>query len=176
MKKQTLLLNVFILTIAMSASLTELYANDRKLILFHNFEWKTSMETFKAKMGNPVHMAEADGFQSLIYEKIPIAGYNTYMVAYFSKNGLEGGAYYFDTKDMEDLKKCYTNVQNSLISQYGAVPPAPAGRYETMLRETRLYQTCWNMPDGYVLLKVNTQINDPVTLWVSFPTLTKMLD
>ena len=173
MKKLVFLLTAIFLTIAAS---TALYATEKPVISFHNFEWKTSMTAFKAKMGNPVHTAQANGFQSLVYEKIQIAGYDAYMVAYFSKNGLEGGAYYFDTKDMEELKKCYTAVQNEMITQYGPVPPAPAGRYDVMLRETRPYQTCWDLPNGYVLLKVNTKTNDPVTLWISFPTLTKMLD
>jgi len=173
MKKLLFILTAVLLTSAMSAAL---YAKEKANISFHNFEWKTSMTAFIAKMGNPVHTAEANGFQSLIYEKIPFAGYNTYMIAYFSKNGLEGGAYYFDTKNMDELKKCYSTVQSELITHYGQVPPAPAGRYDVMLRETRTYQTCWNLPDGYVLLKVNTKTNDPVTLWVSFPTLTKMLD
>jgi len=173
MKKLLFILTAILMTTAIS---TSLYAKEKSAVSFHNFEWKTSMAAFKAKMGNPVHTAEANGFQSLIYDKVSMAGYNAYMVVYFSKNGLEGGAYYFDTKDMEDLKRCYTTVQSELITHYGQVPPAPAGRYDVMLRETRMYQTCWNLPDGYVLLKVNTKTNDPVTLWVSFPTLTKMLD
>ena len=153
-----------------------LFAREEGEITFHNFPWKTSIETFKARMGNPVHIEEFNGFQSLIYENIPVAGYRAFMVAYFSRNGLEGGAYYFDTKNLEELVRCYRAVQTELVAQFGPTPPPPAGRYEELLRELRAYETCWNLPSGYIHLKVNTLRSDPVTLWISFPTLTAMLD
>jgi hypothetical protein len=153
-----------------------LYAQEEVTVKFHNFPWGTSIEAFKTKMGNPVHVETFNGFQSLIYENISIAEYRAFMVVYFSKKGLEGGAYYFDTNNLEELMKCYTAVQNDLITQYGATPPPPAGRYEKLLAEMRAYETCWDLPSGYIHLKVNTRRNDPVSLWISFPTLTKILD
>jgi hypothetical protein len=151
-----------------------LYAQEEVTVKFHNFAWGTSIEEFKAKMGNPVHVETMNGFQSLVYEKITVAEFPAYMVAYFSKKGLEGGAYYFDTNNLEELQKCYTAVQDDLANQYGTTPPS--GRYEKLLREMRVYESCWDLPSGYIHLKVNTRKSDPVTLWVSFPTLTKMLD
>ena len=145
-------------------------------VKFHNFDWGTSLVAFKAKMGNPVHVENMNGYQSLIYDNVSVAGYKAYMVAYFSKKGLEGGAYYFDTNNLEELQKCYTAVLDDLVIQFGATPPAPAGRYEKLLTEMRTYESCWDLPTGYIHLKVNTRKSDPVTLWISFPTLTKMLD
>jgi hypothetical protein len=155
---------------------TALYAQEEVTVKLQNFSWGTSIEAFKAKMGNPVHVETFNGFQSLIYENVPVAEYRSYMVVYFSQKGLEGGTYYFDTKNLEELMKCYTAVQNDLITQYGATPPPPSGRYEKLLAEMRAYETCWNLPSGYIHLKVNTRRSDPVTLWISFPTLTKILD
>ncbi|MDR2542850.1 MAG: hypothetical protein LBC80_05310 [Treponema sp.] len=162
---------IFVLLIS-----TALFAGDEVTVSFHNFPWKTSMEAFKARMGNPVHTEEFNGFQSLVYEDVSMSGYKAYMVAYFSKNGLEGGAYYFNTNNLEELMMCYAAVQRELVAQFGPTPPAPAGRYEELLRELRAYETCWNLPGGYVHLKVNTRRSDPVTLWISFPTLTSLLD
>ena len=149
---------------------------DRAAMSFHSFSWKTSLEAFKARMGNPVHTEEANGFQSLIYENVPMAGFRAFMVAYFSNNGLEGGAYYFNTSNLEELMMCYDSVQRELVGLLGTPPPPPQGRYEPLLREMRTYETCWNLPEGFVHLKVNTRRSDPVTLWISFPTLTSMLD
>jgi len=149
-------------------------AKEEVTVKFHNFAWGTSIVAFKAKMGNPVHVESMNGFQSLIYDNITIAGYKAYMVAYFSKKGLEGGAYYFDTENLEELQKCYTAVQDDLVTKYGIAPPS--GRYEPLLKEMRAYESCWDLPSGYIHLKVNTRKSDPVTLWISFPTLTKILD
>jgi len=151
-------------------------AKEEVTVKFHNFDWGTSLTAFKAKMGNPVHVENMNGFQSLVYDNITIAGFKAYMVAYFSQKGLEGGAYYFDTNNLEELQKCYTAVQDDLVKQYGATPPAPAGRYERLLAEMRTYESCWDLPSGYIHLKVNTRRSDPVTLWISFPRLTKILD
>jgi hypothetical protein len=154
-----------------------LYAQEEEItVKFHNFPWGTSIEAFKTRMGNPVHVETNNDFQSLVYENISVAGFRAFMVVYFSKKGLEGGAYYFDTINLEELMMCYTAVQNDLIAKYGAAPPPPAGRYEKLLAEMRTYESCWNLPSGYIHLKVNTRRNDPVTLWISFPTLTGMLD
>jgi hypothetical protein len=166
-------LSIFICVSFMTMTL---YAQEEVTIKFHNFLWGTSIEAFKAVMGNPVHVENKNGFQSFVYENISFAGYRAFMVVYFSQKGLEGGAYYFDTNNLEELMLCYTAVQNELIALYGATPPPPAGRYEKLLTEMRTYETCWNLPSGYIHLKVNTRRSDPVTLWISFPTLTRILD
>jgi len=167
------------MTMAMTMAITlyaQTEANEEVTVKFHNFTWETSIAAFKAVMGNPVHVETFNGYQSLIYENINVAGYKAYMVAYFSKKGLEGGAYYFDTNNLEELTMCYTAIQNDLVTQYGDTPPPPAGRYEKLLNEMRVYESCWDLPSGYIHLKVNTRKSDPVTLWISFPTLTKILD
>jgi len=169
MKKMPFIIIAFLMTAA-------LFAQDETVVSFHNFSWGTSLDAFKARMGNPAHIEESSGIQSLIYENVPMAGFRAFMVAYFSKSGLEGGAYYFNTSSLEDLMKCYDSVQKELVAMIGPTPPPPAGRYEELLREMRVYETCWNLPGGYVHLKVNTRRSDPVTLWISFPTLTAMLD
>ncbi|MCL2440126.1 MAG: hypothetical protein FWD14_00105 [Treponema sp.] len=155
---------------------TALFAQNQTNVSFHNFPWGTSLEAFKARMGNPVHVEEANGFQSLIYENVPMAGFRAFMVVYFSRNGLEGGTYYFNTENLEELMRCYASVQKELVEQFGPTPPAPAGRYEELLREMRVYETCWDLPSGYIHLKVNTRRSDPVTLWISSPALTSLLD
>jgi len=169
-------LPIFICTLFMTTALyAQTQAQEEVTVKLHNFAWGTSIEAFKAKMGNPIHVETSNGFQSLIYKDISVAGYNAFMVAYFSKKGLEGGAYYFDTNNLEELMKCYTAVQDDLITLYGSAPPS-AGRVEKLLAEMRTYESCWELPSGYIHLKVNTRKSDPVTLWISFPTLTKILD
>jgi len=172
MKKLPLLILTLLIAAVIPASLC---AQNPVNVVFHNFAWGTSMRDFTARMGTPVHTEEINGFRSLLYTNVPMAGYRTFMVAYFSQNGLEG-AYYFNTNDTEEMMRCYTAVQTELVAQFGRTPPPPAGRYEELLREMRVYETCWNLPNGYVHLKVNTRRSDPVTLWISFPALTEMLD
>jgi len=143
---------------------------------FHDFPWGTSVEAFKAKMGNPVHTDEVNGLHSLIYENVKVSGFSAYMLAFFSRNGLEGGTYYFDTNNIDELRQCYINLQTELVSTYGETllydeMSGPRGQ-----RERRTYETSWNLPSGYIYLKVNTRTNDPVTLWYSSPALTKRLN
>jgi len=145
-------------------------------VSFHNFSWGTSLDAFKARMGNPAFSEESGGFLSLIYENVSMAGYRAFMVAYFSGSGLEGGMYYFNTVSLEEMMMCYDAVQRELITHFGSPPPPPAGRYEPLLREMRSYETCWILQEGYIHLKINTRTGDPVTLWISFPTLTEILD
>ena len=92
------------------------------------------------------------------------------MLAYFSQNGLEGGTYYFHTFSLDELIKCYTDVQKELLERYG-----PTTLRDGIIREMRPYETSWNLPGGYVYLKVNTRQNEPVTLWYSSPALTRRL-
>ena len=122
-------------------------------------------------MGNPVNTDQVNGLQSLIYENIPVSGYRAFMVAFFSNNGLEGGTYYFDTANLEESMNCYTSLQRELVAQFGETR-----LYEVLLRELRTYETSWNLPSGYIYLKLNTRTNDPVTLWYSSPSLTRRLN
>jgi hypothetical protein len=155
---------------------TAILTGNEVIVTFHNFPWGTSMETFTARVGNPAHVEEYNGIRSLVYDNISMAGFSAFMVVYFSQNGLEGGAYYFDTIGLEELMMCYMAVQRELVAQFNHPPPAPEGRFEELLPEMRVYESAWILPTGYIHLKVNTRTSDPVTLWISFPTLTAMLD
>jgi len=147
-----------------------LYAEDDVEVVFHNFAWGTSREAFIAKMGKPVHTDEINGLQSLVYNNLIVSGYPAFMVVYFSKNGLEGGTYYFHTFNLDELMKCYTDVQNELIGKYG-----PTRLSDRIIKEMRPYETSWDLKNGYIYLKVNTRKNEPVTLWYSSPELTKQM-
>ena len=160
-------LPLIIITLLM---ITALSAEGEVTVRFHNFPWGTSMEEFKVRMGNPAHTDTFNGLQSLIYENISMSGYRAFMVAYFSPSGLEGGTYYFDTSNLEELMNCYTDIQRDIVRQYGETM-----LYEVLLRELRLYESSWNLPTGYIYLKTNTRWHDPVTLWFSSPALTRLL-
>jgi len=139
-------------------------------VSFHNFPWGTSLQEFKAKMGEPVFVETDNGIQSLLYENIQISGYPVFMLAYFSRNGLEGGAYYFNTFTIDELRICYTTVQNELLQKFG---PAPICL--PILKEAFPYITYWDLSNGHILLRVDTRINEPVTLWYSSPGLTEIV-
>ena len=174
MKRLVLFLFVLLMTAALFA---QAGGNpDSSVITFHGFTWGTSIDAFKARMGNPAFTEDSGGFHSLVYENVQFAGNRAFMVAYFSGSGLEGGMYYFNALGLEEIMFCYDSVQKELVTHYGSTPPAPAGRYEPLMREMRSYETCWILPGGYIHLRVNTRTGDPVTLWVSFPTLTEILD
>lgn len=128
------------------------------------------MEEFTSKMGKPAYQEEANGLSSLIYEGIEISGYPTYMLVYFSKTGLEGGTYYFLTYSQDELIKCYKDMQKELLEKYG-----PTSLCDGIIKERRPYETSWNLNGGFVYLKVNTRLHEPVTLWYSSPSLTKKL-
>jgi hypothetical protein len=147
-----------------------LYAEDDVDVAFHNFAWGTSRDAFTAKMGKPVHTDEINGLQSLVYDNLIVSGYPAFMVAYFSKNGLEGGTYYFHTFSLDELMKCYTDVQKELTEKYG-----PTRLRDEIIKEMRPYETSWDLKSGYIYLKVNTRRNEPVTLWYSSPALTKQM-
>jgi hypothetical protein len=147
---------------------TEVYETN---VSFRDFSWGTSFEDFSKRMGNPVAQEENNGLRSLVYENIEVLGFPTYMVVYFSENGLEGGTYYFLTYNLDELMGCYNAVRQDLRSRYG-----PTYLFDGIIREMRPYECSWKLPGGYVYLKVNTRIsNDPVTLWCSSPSLTKRL-
>jgi hypothetical protein len=148
-----------------------LYAETDIEVRFHDFPWGTSIETFKAKMGAPAFIDEINGLQSLVYDNLVVSGFPAFMLAYFSKSGLEGGTYYFNTNSLDDLMKCYTDVQNELLEKYG-----PTNLCDGIIKEMRPYETSWkDLDTGYVYLKVNTRQNEPVTLWYSSPALTEKL-
>jgi len=150
-----------------------LYANETPTdpdVKFHNFAWGTSIKDFTAKMGRPVHTEERDGMQSLVYDNIMVSGYPVFLLAYFSKNGLEGGTYYFHTFSLDELIQCYKTVQKELLDKYGFTKIC-----DGIIRELRPYESSWNLKNGLVYLKVNTRQNEPVTLWYSSPAFTKSL-
>jgi len=151
---------------------TFLYAQEGSTeILFHGFPWGTSIQEFKARMGEPAHVEEVNGLQSFVYQDIRVFGFSAFMVVFFSANGLEGGTYYFDTAGIEELMRAYADIQAELLAMYG-----PTLLYEELRREMRTYETSWNLPSGYVYLKINTRWwNEPVTLWLSSPALTRKL-
>ena len=166
-------LPVIIIVLFIISTLIPAYAQEvsRVNVVFHNFSWGTSLQDFKVKMGEPAHVENNNGLQSLVYENIDMSGYPAYMIAYFSRNGLQGGTYYFKTKSVEELIKCYTKVQSELRAAYG-----PTLLYEAIMREMRVYESSWNFPSGYIYLKINTRwLDEPVTLWYSSPELTKIL-
>ena len=147
-----------------------LFAQENTSVVFHDFPWGTSIEAFTARMGKPVSMEEVNGLKSLVYDNLVISGYQAFMLVYFSKNGLEGGTYYFHTFNLDELIQCYKTVQKELLDKYG-----PTMLCDGIIKEMRPYESSWNLKSGYVYLKVNTRKNEPVTLWYSSPALTRMI-
>jgi hypothetical protein len=139
-------------------------------LTFRNLPWGTSMEEVIKKMGKPISQSEINGLVSLAWEKIDVGAYSTYMLAYFSKSGLQAGTYYFLTYDMDQLMRCYSEMRQELLGRFG-----PTQLYDIISRELRPYESSWNLPGGYVYLNVNTRKGEPVTLWYSSPELTKQL-
>jgi len=121
-------------------------------------------------MGNPSYEEDYNGLRSLVYDNIVVSGYPVFMLAYFSQTGLEGGTYYFNTRSLEELMRCYTDVQTDLLARYGSTLLC-----DMIYREMRPFETSWDLPGGYVHLSVNTRYNEPVTLWYSSPALTRRL-
>ena len=146
---------------------SEIYETD---VSFQNFSWGTSMEDVIKRMGNPVSREKNNGLDSLIWEGVIVNGYATYMLAYFSNNKLQGGTYYFLTYNMEEHMKCYSEMRQELRDKFG-----PTFLFDGMINELRAYQSSWNLPGGYIHLKVNTRLGEPVTLWYSSPELTKQM-
>ena len=138
-------------------------------VTFRGFSWGTSMDEVIRRMGNPVSRENVNGFTSLLWENVEVNGYMTYMLAYFSSAGLQGGTYYFLTKedDLDELMRCYTEVQHDLRERYG-----PTRVFNGIIREMRPYDSLWNLAGGSIHLKVNTRRGDPVTLWFCSPEMT----
>jgi len=168
MKKLPLIICLLLVTAALYAqNNTTTEAN----VTFHNFPWGTSLQTFIARMGDPAYVEEVNGVRSLLYDKIYVSGYPVFLVAYFSSSGLVGGTYYFDTVTYEGKIACYTNMRIELLARYGSTY-----LNDTVLRyEMAPYESVWNLPSGYVKLKIDTRSIDPVTLWFSSPAYTNLL-
>jgi hypothetical protein len=158
------LLLVFLLPLA------SLFADYETNVTFQNFPWGTSKEDFIKKMGQPINSEEQDGLSSLIWENVSVNGYKTYMLAYFTKAGLQGGTYYFLTYDMDQLVKCYTEMQQELRNRYG-----PTNLYRGIQRELRDYECLWKVSDNYIHLKTNTRNGDPVTVFYLSPELANQI-
>ena len=158
-----------ILTCLLAAFVT-LHTAGAVEVRFHGFSWGTSMDDFIAQMGPPVHVDEVNGFQSLLYDNLIVSGYQAFMVAFFSENGLEGGVYYFLTFSLEELMQCYRDIQSKLLARYG-----PAQIQDIIFREMRPFESVWHLENGHIFLNVNTRRNEPVTLWYSSPALTRII-
>jgi len=154
-------------------SLASVYANEAVYetnVTFHNFPWGTSQEEVIKKMGQPINREEENGLASLIWENVFVFGYKTYMLAYFTKTGLQGGTYYFLTYDMDQLMKCYTEMQQELRKRYGPTP-----LYYEIQKELRHYECLWTVSGNYVHLKTNTRQGEPVTIMYLSPELAKQI-
>jgi len=162
---------IFILPLAiLSAADKDTQEKYEENVSFHNFSWGTSLDDFIKKMGKPVSVENINGLTSCIWESVMIQGYETYMLAYFSKSGLQGGTYYFLTYDMDELIRCYSEVRQELRNKFG-----PTRLFDGIIRELRPYECSWDLPGGYVYLKVNARRDEPVTLWYSSPELTNQI-
>jgi hypothetical protein len=137
---------------------------------FRGFPWGTSLEEFTGLEGEPISREAVDGLVSLAYENKEISGFMTYMLAYFSESGLEGGAYYFLTENLDEVMNCYRTLQQDLAARFG-----PGILMDEIIREMFPYESAWNFEGSYIHLKANTRTNEPVTLWYSSPALTKKL-
>ena len=137
-------------------------------LTFQGFPWGTSMETFVARMGQPVSRDQTEGFVSLLWENVFFLGFRSFMVAYFSSDGLQGGIYYFLTNSMDETIRCYSDLQRALFGRHGETPV-----FDAIGRELRSYASSWTLPSGLARLRVDTRNGDPVTLWYSSPELTR---
>jgi len=139
-------------------------------LTFRGFPWGASMEEVVGRMGPPMSRDEVNGFSSLVWENVEVSGYMTFMLAYFSDSGLQGGVHYFLTYSLDETILCYDQLQRELLERYG-----PTQVLDRVTRELRPYASAWNLPGGLVRLRVNTRQGDPVTLWYSSPELTRQI-
>jgi hypothetical protein len=139
-------------------------------VTLQNFPWGTSQEDFIKKMGQPVNREEQDGITSLVWENVFVSGYKTYLIAYFTKAGLQGGTYFFLTYDLDQHMKCYTEMQLQLRNKYG-----PTDLYRGIQKEFRDYECLWIISGNYVHLKTDTRKGEPVKIFYLSPELAKIL-
>jgi hypothetical protein len=137
---------------------------------FRGFAWGTSMDEVIKQMGKPVSRETVDGLVSLIWENVDVSGFNSYMIAYFSSSGLQGGTYYFVTYTMDDIIKCYAGLQMELYNRFGRT-----NLFDEIIKELRPYESSWILPGGYIYLMVNARQGVPVTLWYSSPELSRKI-
>jgi len=137
---------------------------------FRGFAWGTSMDEVIKTMGKPISQEKVDGLDSLVWENVDVSGFTSYMIAYFSSKGLQGGTYYFVTYTMDDIIKCYGGLQRELSDRFGKTT-----LFDPIIKELRPYESSWNLPGGYVYLMVNARQGVPVTLWFSSPELSKKI-
>jgi hypothetical protein len=162
---------IFACVICILAAAPTLVAQEAVEVRFHNVPWGTSIEDFITMMRKPpAHTDEIDGLTSLVFDNLIVSGYQAFMVAFFSQNGLECGTYYFNTLSNDERAKCYNDVQRELHERFG-----PTQLFDTLYREMAQYVSSWNFNSGYVHLKIDTRRNDPVTLWFSSPALTRRI-
>jgi hypothetical protein len=135
---------------------------------FHGFAWGTSMDEVIKKLGKPVSQETVQGLISLVWENVNVSGFTSYMIAYFSPSGLQGGTYYFVTNTMDDIIKCYGTLQRELYNRFGRTT-----LFDEIIKELRPYESLWNLPGGYVYLMVNSRLGVPVTLWYTSHELSK---
>jgi hypothetical protein len=162
-----LLLLLLLPLAGLSAEVAETYETD---VSFRGFPWGTSMNDFVKKMGRPVSREQVNGLDSLLWENVDVNGFTTYMIAYFSRAGLQGGTYYFVTATQDEDIRCYSGLRQELRDRYG-----PTILFDGIIRELRAYECSWELPGGYVYLMVNARQGDPVTLWYSSPELTRQV-
>jgi hypothetical protein len=138
-------------------------------VSFRGFPWGTSMDEVIKKMGKPVSREEIDGLASLVWRDVDVNGYSTFMLCYFSlKEGLQGGTYYFVTRDQDEFMRCYSEIRQELRDRFG-----PTILFFFFFRELRPYECLWDLSGGRVYLRANARLGEPVTLWYSSPELTK---
>ena len=165
--KKYLLIFLFPLAV-LAAEEAVIYETD---VDFRGFAWGTSMDEVIKQMGKPVSRETVDGLVSLVWENVDVSGFTSYMIAYFSpRGGLQGGTYYFVTRTMEDIIKCYGGLQMELYNRFGKT-----NLFDEAIKELRPYESSWNLPGGYVYLMVNARLGVPVTLWYSSPELSKKI-
>jgi hypothetical protein len=164
--KKYLLIFLFPLAV-LAAEEPVVYETD---VNFRGFPWGTSMDEVIKKMGKPVSRETVDGLVSLVWDNVEVSGFNSYMIAYFSPKGLQGGTYYFVTYTIDDIIKCYGGLQMELYNRFGRT-----NLFDEAIKELRPYESSWNLPGGYVYLMVNARLGVPVTLWYSSPELSKKI-
>jgi hypothetical protein len=161
---------LLLLLLPLAGLSAEVAVNYETEVNFRGFAWGTKMDDFIKKMGRPVSREKVNGLDSLLWENVEVNGYITYMIAYFSRSGLQGGTYYFVTYTQDEEIACYSQLRQQHLERFG-----PTRLHDIMIKELRAYECSWNLPGGYVYLMVNARQGDPVTLWYSSPELTSQM-
>jgi len=139
-------------------------------LALRGFPWGTSVDEVVRRMGPPMSRETVGGFDSLIWGNVEEEGFIAFMQAYFSPAGLQGGVFHFDTRTLDETRRCYEELQRILLDRHG-----PTRILDRMTREFRSYASAWSLPGGLVRLRVNTGEWEPVTLWYSSPEFTALV-